>query len=147
MLSCSNHQTQPSLLSVHRDPRESLHLALPGNVHLKENQQKLTDGDIEVLVKVLKGNTYITSLDLRYNRITDSGAKLLAQTIKVYRDRDIYTGSLIAQNSKQVGLKSKTPSMQHLVREPACPPVFISLYFLIHSCTCELHYSTTLFHQ
>lgn len=60
-----------------------MHLALPGNVHLKENKQKVTDADVEVVVSLLKGNTYITSLDLRYNRITDSGAKLLAQAIKV----------------------------------------------------------------
>lgn len=65
------------------DEHDSLHLALPGNVHLKENQQKLTDADVEVLESLLSGNTYITSLDLRYNRITDSGAKALAQVIKV----------------------------------------------------------------
>jgi len=64
------------------EPKPFMHLALPGNQHLKINQ-KLEDGDIALLSDILKGNTYITSLDLRYNRITDSGAKLLADAIKV----------------------------------------------------------------
>lgn len=71
------------IYSFYSEPLESLHLSLPGNVHLKENKQKLTDDDVKVLVKALKGNTFITSIDLRYNRIGDSGATALAQAIKV----------------------------------------------------------------
>ena len=38
---------------------------------------------MNVLSSLLKDNTYITSLDLRYNQISDRGAKVLAQIIKV----------------------------------------------------------------
>lgn len=64
----------------------SLHLALPGNVHLKENQQKLTDDDVKLISLLLKGNTFIRSLDLRYNRISDQGAQALSTAIKVHRN-------------------------------------------------------------
>lgn len=69
--------------SFYREGRDSIHLALPGNVHLTQNQQKLTDEDVEIICNILKGNTYVRSIDLRYNRITDKGAEHLAGAIKV----------------------------------------------------------------
>ena len=60
-----------------RDVPDSMSLLLAGNNHLL-TKKRLEDQDALVLFHTLKNNTYVTSLDLRYNNITDMGAELLA---------------------------------------------------------------------
>ena len=57
-------------------------LYLAGNNTLVTDT-RLNDGDIDILYKTLRNNTFVTSLDLRYNSITDEGAKKLAALITV----------------------------------------------------------------
>ncbi|XP_071839867.1 leucine-rich repeat-containing protein 34-like isoform X1 [Apostichopus japonicus] len=65
------------------DPREEMHLQLPGNNYLLTDT-RLIDDDAFHLYKTLVNNTYVVSLDLRYNELTDNGAihmsKLLEET-------------------------------------------------------------------
>ena len=57
-------------------------LYLAGNNKLVTDV-RLTDDDVCRLCESLKNNTYVTSLDLRYNNITDEGAKHIATLIEV----------------------------------------------------------------
>ncbi|KAJ8021982.1 Leucine-rich repeat-containing protein 34 [Holothuria leucospilota] len=65
------------------DPKEEMNLELPGNNYLLTDT-RLTDADAFHLYKTLVNNTYVVSLDLRYNDLTDNGAihisKLLEET-------------------------------------------------------------------
>ena len=69
-----------SLCSSHS--REETNLYLAGNNHLIE-AERLVDDDCAALYHTLKNNMYVTSLDLRYNRITDQGAAFIGNLIKV----------------------------------------------------------------
>ena len=55
-------------------------LYLAGNDRLMSDQ-RLTDDDIALLCEALSANIYITSLDLRYNSLTDTGAEHIAQLL------------------------------------------------------------------
>ncbi|NXI55870.1 LRC34 protein, partial [Chloroceryle aenea] len=52
-------------------------LKIAGNNHLVP-VQKVTDDDLQVLVSVLRNTEFVTGLDLRYNVLTDAGAKHVA---------------------------------------------------------------------
>ncbi|XP_063194328.1 leucine-rich repeat-containing protein 34 isoform X5 [Chroicocephalus ridibundus] len=52
-------------------------LKIAGNNHLVP-VQRVTDGDLQVLASVLHNTVYVTGLDLRYNVLTDAGAKHVA---------------------------------------------------------------------
>ena len=59
-----------------------MHLYLAGNNKLLTDQ-RLVDQDCEALYRLLQNNVFITSLDLRYNNITDEGAKWIAKLLEV----------------------------------------------------------------
>ena len=59
-----------------------MHLYLAGNNKLLTDT-RLNDQDCEALYKFLKNNVFIDSVDLRYNNITDAGAKWIALMIEV----------------------------------------------------------------
>ena len=56
-------------------------LYLAGNNKLV-TEVRLNDDDVRLLCETLKNNTYVTSLDLRYNNITDDGAQHVAKLIQ-----------------------------------------------------------------
>ena len=56
-------------------------LYLAGNNKLVTDV-RLGDADVRLLCETLKNNTFVTSLDLRYNNITDEGAKHIAKLIE-----------------------------------------------------------------
>ena len=74
------------------DPRPEMLLYLAGNNKLVTDT-RLNDGDVDILYKTLRNNTFVTSLDLRYNNITDEGAKKLAALIEVRSMPEIYNCS------------------------------------------------------
>lgn len=51
--------------------------------------ERLTDEDIRILVLALNANSYVTAVDLRYNRITDIGADYIAEFLKVICFKDV----------------------------------------------------------
>lgn len=51
--------------------------------HIKLSDQNLTDEHIVCLAEILKTNTQIRSIDLSKNKITDIGAKALAEAFRV----------------------------------------------------------------
>lgn len=61
--------------------RDNMHLYLAGNNKLLSDK-RLEDKDCEVLYKLLQNNVFVTSLDLRYNNITDEGIKFLAKLLE-----------------------------------------------------------------
>ena len=61
-----------------------MHLYLAGNNHLL-CEARLTDADCTLLARFLDKNSFITSVDLRYNNITDEGAKILGNMLAVSR--------------------------------------------------------------
>ena len=77
-----------------------MHLYLAGNNH-HVTKVRLSDTDALLLYKTLRNNTYVTSLDLRYNNLSDEGAKHIAKLIEVFFEifcilffvRWIYIGS------------------------------------------------------
>ncbi|VDI19053.1 Hypothetical predicted protein [Mytilus galloprovincialis] len=64
------------------DFKDQMHLYLAGNNNLLTDK-RIEDPDCEALYKTLQNNSYVTSLDLRYNLITDEGAKFIAKLIEV----------------------------------------------------------------
>ena len=62
--------------------KDKMHLYLAGNNKLLTDQ-RLVDQDCEALYRLLQNNVFITSLDLRYNNITDEGAKWIAKLLEV----------------------------------------------------------------
>ena len=66
----------------HREKKPETLLYLAGNNYLV-SEQRLTDDDADVLCEALSANTYVTALDLRYNNLTDVGAKHLAELLSV----------------------------------------------------------------
>ncbi|XP_052659193.1 leucine-rich repeat-containing protein 34 isoform X2 [Harpia harpyja] len=52
-------------------------LKIAGNNHLVP-VQRVTDDDLQVLASVLRSTVFVTGLDLRYNVLTDAGAKNMA---------------------------------------------------------------------
>ena len=62
--------------------RDQMHLFLAGNNH-HVTSVRLNDSDALLLFKTLCNNTYITSIDLRYNNITDAGVVYIAKLIEV----------------------------------------------------------------
>lgn len=65
------------------DFKDQMLLYLAGNNKLLTDT-RMEDKDCEALYKTLQNNSYVTSLDLRYNNITDEGAKFLAKLLEVY---------------------------------------------------------------
>ena len=65
------------------DFKDQMHLYLAGNNHLLTDK-RLEDADCEALYKTLQNNSYVTSIDLRYNVITDEGAKFIAKLLEVF---------------------------------------------------------------
>ncbi|VDI19052.1 Hypothetical predicted protein [Mytilus galloprovincialis] len=63
------------------DFKDQMHLYLAGNNNLLTDK-RIEDPDCEALYKTLQNNSYVTSLDLRYNLITDEGAKFIAKLIE-----------------------------------------------------------------
>lgn len=59
-----------------------MHLYLAGNNKLLTDK-RLEDKDCEALYKLLQNNVFVTSLDLRYNNITDDGITFLAKLLEV----------------------------------------------------------------
>eukprot|EP00079_Xenopus_tropicalis_P036108 XP_017949879.1 PREDICTED: leucine-rich repeat-containing protein 34 isoform X2 [Xenopus tropicalis] len=57
-------------------------LKLCGNNRLVQ-VQRVSDEDFLVLAQVLSKNSFITNLDLRYNRVTDNGAAHIATFLQV----------------------------------------------------------------
>ncbi|NWX20087.1 LRC34 protein, partial [Aegotheles bennettii] len=56
-------------------------LKLAGNGHVMP-VQRVTDGDLQVLTSVLHNTAFVTGLDLRYNVLTDAGAKHVAKFLQ-----------------------------------------------------------------
>ncbi|VDI19056.1 Hypothetical predicted protein [Mytilus galloprovincialis] len=69
-------------ISTDSDFKDQMHLYLAGNNNLLTDK-RIEDPDCEALYKTLQNNSYVTSLDLRYNLITDEGAKFIAKLIEV----------------------------------------------------------------
>ncbi|XP_053378650.1 leucine-rich repeat-containing protein 34-like [Mercenaria mercenaria] len=63
--------------------KDTMHLYLAGNNKLLTDK-RLEDKDCEVLYKLLQNNVFVTSLDLRYNNLTDEGIKFLAKLLELY---------------------------------------------------------------
>jgi hypothetical protein len=64
------------------DENDSLDLVLPGNDKLMFND-RITDDHLIVICRTLERYAiYIEEIDLRYNQITDLGARMLADLIK-----------------------------------------------------------------
>lgn len=63
------------------DFKDQMYLYLAGNNKLLTDK-RIEDADCESIYKTLQTNSYVTSLDLRYNVITDVGVKFLAQLIE-----------------------------------------------------------------
>lgn len=61
--------------------KDTCHLYLAGNNKLITDT-RLDDSQALIIYKWLKNNLYVTSIDLRYNSITDEGAKHIAQLIE-----------------------------------------------------------------
>lgn len=74
--------TKFNLYIINSEFKENMHLYLAGNNQLLTNK-RLVDQDMLVLYKTLQNNLYVTSLDLRFNNITDEGAKHIAKLIEV----------------------------------------------------------------
>jgi len=70
------------MLTEHREQKVTTMLYLAGNNYLVSDQ-RLTDADVDVLCDALTNNSYVTQLDLRYNCLTDVGAKRIAQLLAV----------------------------------------------------------------
>ncbi|VDI19055.1 Hypothetical predicted protein [Mytilus galloprovincialis] len=68
-------------ISTDSDFKDQMHLYLAGNNNLLTDK-RIEDPDCEALYKTLQNNSYVTSLDLRYNLITDEGAKFIAKLIE-----------------------------------------------------------------
>ena len=60
-----------------------MHLYLAGNNTLITDS-RLDDKQAQVIYKWLRNNLYVTSIDLRYNNITDEGAQYIAKLIEVH---------------------------------------------------------------
>nr|ADF32021.1 leucine rich repeat only protein 3 [Azumapecten farreri] len=61
--------------------KESMDLYLAGNNKLL-TEKRLVDSDAEALCKTLSNNTYVHGLDLRYNDLTNVGAKHIAKLLE-----------------------------------------------------------------
>jgi len=66
------------------DFKDQMYLYLAGNNQLLTDK-RIEDADCESIYKTLQTNSYVTSLDLRYNIITDEGVKFLAQLLEVWK--------------------------------------------------------------
>ena len=69
-----------------RNPKSTMRLYLAGNNKLvvdSDNILRLDDLDVVIIYKTLINNTFVVSLDLRYNHITDDGAKYLGLLLAV----------------------------------------------------------------
>ena len=80
--------------------KENMHLYLAGNNKLLTDK-RLVDQDMLVLYKTLQNNLYVTSLDLRFNNITDEGAKHLAKLIEVCWLRILHWLKWYLENSQK----------------------------------------------
>ena len=83
---CYDYNTNLNISNIVLDNRErgnQISVKLAGNNHLLTDT-RLTDRDAEALYKTLRNNVYVTSLDLRYNNLTDEGAQHIAKLIEVW---------------------------------------------------------------
>ena len=60
-----------------------MQLYLAGNNKLLTDK-RLVDQDCEALYRLLNNNVFVNGLDLRYNNITDEGAKWIAKLLEVH---------------------------------------------------------------
>ena len=74
--------------------KSTMYLYLAGNNKLLTDT-RLGDGDCLALYHTLKNNIYISVLDLRYNNVTNEGAKHIAQLIQVCGARITYTTAAV----------------------------------------------------
>ena len=65
-----------------RETHENMSLHLAGN-NPKMTEKRLNDDDVKIICNMLEHNSYITGLDLRYNNITDEGAKHISKMLEV----------------------------------------------------------------
>ena len=72
---------------------------LPGNNHLLTDI-RLNDTDALMLYKTLVNNTYVTSLEMKYNEITDEGAQHIGKLLEVGIEQD-WGGVLIPQGHSE----------------------------------------------
>lgn len=63
------------------DFKSSMHLYLAGNNELL-TEVRLEDIDCKLITRLLHNNDFITSIDLRYNNITEAGAKMIATMLE-----------------------------------------------------------------
>ena len=81
-------RSSPSITHMlcYRNPQSTMRLYLAGNNKLvvdSDNILRLDDLDVVIIYKTLINNTFVVSLDLRYNHITDDGAKYLGLLLAV----------------------------------------------------------------
>ena len=72
----------------HFEASSSFNLRLHGNKRNDRNEMyrtRLNDEDVEILCLAFKGNSYITSLDLGYNSIGDSGGIIIGNCLEENR--------------------------------------------------------------
>merc|ERR1712066_880040 len=97
----------------------------------------ICDDDIDELVKLLKGNTDITELDLSHNNIKDRGVQTLVgalangaapnlRELRVYNNEFGELGQTMLTQGlpvfrKKLQLHWKEPSWAHLAQKPAAP--------------------------
>lgn len=66
------------------EDKTSMHMYLAGNNHLI-CEKRLDDDDMIILYELLRNNLYVSSIDLRYNNITDKGTQTIAKLLEVGR--------------------------------------------------------------
>ncbi|NXY45340.1 LRC34 protein, partial [Ceuthmochares aereus] len=71
------HLLQEADKDYKNDWTKGITLKIAGNNHLVP-VQRVTDDDLQVLASVLRNTVFVTGLDLRYNILTDAGAKHMA---------------------------------------------------------------------
>lgn len=89
-----------------------MHLYLAGNNKLITDV-RLDDVQADVIYRWLKSNIYVTSMDLRYNNITDEGAKHIAKLIEV--SRLFIMKEIVVCHHLCTGAKKALPFQSHFI--------------------------------
>ncbi|NWS74110.1 LRC34 protein, partial [Crotophaga sulcirostris] len=76
------HLLQEADKNYNTEWAKGIMLKIAGNNHLVP-VQRVTDDDLQVLASVLSNTDFVTGLDLRYNVLTDAGAKHVAAFLQV----------------------------------------------------------------
>ncbi|NWH71298.1 LRC34 protein, partial [Piaya cayana] len=71
------HLLQEASKDYKNEWTKGITLKIAGNNHLVP-VQRVTDDDLQVLTSILRNTVFVTGLDLRYNVLTDAGAKHMA---------------------------------------------------------------------